>query len=83
LKLTIEEVKEDWRKYSEEECQEILSKNPFNNYARFRAAQIWIHNNDNLEEAQNLLESLQQKHPDFMQIEILMLMGERMECEQI
>lgn len=47
-----------WRFYTEAQCGKILDNDPFNMQARFRSAQIWINNQENLEDAEKLLVSI-------------------------
>lgn len=68
-----------WRKWTEVECETILEKNCLDNRARFRLAQIWIDNEESMDDATKLLESIQKSvEPNFMEAEILMLLGDRL-----
>lgn len=67
-----------WRFYTEAQCEKILDNDPFNMQARFRSAQIWINNQENMEDAEKLLISIQKQDPTFLKSEIHILYGDKL-----
>ena len=47
-----------WMQWTEVECETILEKDCLDNRARFRLAQIWIENEEYMDDAIKLLESI-------------------------
>jgi len=54
-----QEAEDGWRYYTEAQCEAILISDPFDMHARFRSAQIWIGREENMEDAEKLLVSIQ------------------------
>ena len=72
-----------WMQWTEVECETILEKDCLDNRARFRLAQIWIDNEEYMDDAIKLLESIQKSNdPTFMEGNILVLLGDRMFSNQ-
>lgn len=69
---------EDWKVWTEYECEAILENNCLDNKARFRLSQIWIESEENMDDAVKLLDSIQKIDSLFMQPEIAMLLGDRL-----
>ena len=72
-----------WMQWTEVECETILEKDCLDNRARFRLAQIWIDNEESMDDAIKLLESIQKSNePNFMEGKIMVLLGDRMFSNQ-
>jgi hypothetical protein len=69
---------EDWKVWTEFECETILENNCLDNKARFRLSQIWIESEENMDDAVKLLDSIQKIDSLFMQPEIALLLGDRL-----
>lgn len=72
-----------WMQWTEIECETILENDCLDNRARFRLAQIWIENEESMDDAIKLLESIQKSNePNFMEAQILILLGDRVFSNQ-
>ena len=71
-------LNDDWKGWTEADCETLLETNPFDNHARYRLAEIWMSEGFNIDDAVKLLDSVQKSNPTFMVGEIKMLYGDQM-----
>ena len=61
------------------ECELVLELNPFDNYARFRLAELLINQDKEIVMARRLIDSIRQNNKKFMKAECYELQGD-IEC---
>lgn len=63
-------------KLNDDQCELELEKNPFDNYARFRLAQILIQQGAKIDMAKKLIDSIRQSEKKFLKAECFELQGD-------
>ena len=74
---------EEWRQMDEKGCEIQLEKNPTDNEARFRLAEIYVTEEKKLETAQQLIDTIGKADESFMASERKELLGDIEQCSKV
>lgn len=77
------EQRDKWQSMTGKECELALEKDPVNNYARFRLAELHVTSGQNIDTARKLIATIRATNKKFMKAECFELLGDIENLESI